>query len=85
MDVDLSTDHRGARAADATAAPREADLAQSAHGLDAPDPTVKRSIRRELISRAYNRLLRLICGMALLPMPSAGSRQSDARRSSRLA
>ena len=57
MDVDLSTDLECAAAAGRTAAVR----AQRCRDRDAPAPgaRVTRSRKRELISRCYNRLLRL--------------------------
>ena len=61
MDVDLST---GLEALGPLVRPLlrgEADLAIGSRLM--PGSDVERSVRRELISRAYNRLLRLLLGM----------------------
>lgn len=61
MDVDLSTDIEALGPLMRPLLRGEADLAIGSRLM--PGSDVKRSIRRELISRAYNRLLRLLLGM----------------------
>jgi glycosyltransferase involved in cell wall biosynthesis len=61
MDVDLSTDLAALAPLVRPLLRGQADLAIGSRL--APGADVKRSIRRELISRAYNRLLRLLLGM----------------------
>lgn len=60
MDVDLSTDITLTRPLLATVLTGEADVAIGSRLLD--DSAVTRSIRRELISRSYNEMLRSLLG-----------------------
>ena len=67
MDVDLSTDLAALGPLVRPLLRGEADLAIGSRLM--PGSDVERSIRRELISRAYNRLLRVAARHALLRCP----------------